>query len=42
MIRGTAYTNDIPARVVRMIMHEADLDNSGYLEYPEFIAMVIF
>lgn len=25
-----------------MIMHKADLDDSGYLEYPEFIAMVRF
>ncbi|OXU25961.1 rhomboid-related protein 3 isoform X2 [Nasonia vitripennis] len=41
MIRGSSsYTNDIPSRVVRMIMHKADLDDSGYLEYPEFIAMI--
>ncbi|XP_017885206.1 rhomboid-related protein 2-like isoform X2 [Ceratina calcarata] len=40
MIRSSAYSNDIPARVVRIIMHKADLDDSGYLDYPEFIAMI--
>ncbi|KAJ8675416.1 hypothetical protein QAD02_011202 [Eretmocerus hayati] len=41
MIRGSSTnTNDIPNRVVRMIMHKADLNDSGYLEYPEFIAMI--
>lgn len=41
MIRGSSnYSNDIPSRVVQMIMQKADLDGSGYLEYPEFIAMV--
>lgn len=40
MIRGSSYNNDIPSRVVRMIMHKADLNDSGNLEYPEFIAMV--
>ncbi|XP_043485829.1 rhomboid-related protein 2-like isoform X2 [Polistes fuscatus] len=40
MIRGSAYTNDIPANVVHIIMRKADLDDSGYLEYPEFIAMI--
>lgn len=40
MIRNSEYSNDIPTRVVRMIMDAADLDESGYLDYPEFIAMV--
>jgi len=40
MIGGPDFSNDIPAGVVRIIMHKADLDESGYLEYPEFIAMV--
>lgn len=40
MIRGSAYSNDIPAKVVHIIMRKADLDDSGYLEYPEFIAMI--
>ncbi|XP_012252365.1 rhomboid-related protein 3 isoform X1 [Athalia rosae] len=40
MIRGSSFNNDIPTRVVRMIMHAADLDDSGYLDYPEFIAMI--
>lgn len=40
MIRGPDFSNDIPAGVVRTIMRKADLDDSGYLEYPEFIAMV--
>ena len=40
MIRSHAISNDIPTRVVRMIMHKADVDDSGYLEYPEFINMV--
>jgi len=40
MIRGPDFSKDIPAGVVRTIMHKADLDESGYLEYPEFIAMV--
>jgi len=42
MIRGPDFSKDIPAGVVRTIMHKADLDESGYLEYPEFIAMVRF
>ena len=40
MMKGSSYSNDIPDRVVRLIMHKADLNESGYLEYPEFIAMV--
>lgn len=40
MIRSSAYSNDIPTRVVHLIMRKADLDDSGYLDYPEFIAMV--
>ena len=41
MIRSSSLaTNDLPSRVIRVIMHKADLDDSGYLEYPEFIAMV--
>ncbi|KAL0114006.1 hypothetical protein PUN28_011370 [Cardiocondyla obscurior] len=40
MIRGPEFSKDIPAGVVRTIMHKADLDASGYLEYPEFIAMI--
>ncbi|KYM87811.1 Rhomboid-related protein 3 [Atta colombica] len=40
MIRGPDFSKDIPAGVVRTIMHKADLDESGYLEYPEFIAMI--
>ncbi|XP_012224625.1 rhomboid-related protein 2 isoform X2 [Linepithema humile] len=40
MIRGPDFSNDIPAGVVRTIMRKADLDESGYLEYPEFIAMI--
>ncbi|KAG7197980.1 hypothetical protein KM043_016209 [Ampulex compressa] len=40
MIRGSAYSNDIPAGVVRIVMRKADLDDSGYLDYPEFIAMI--
>lgn len=40
MIRGPDFSKDIPAGVVRTIMRKADLDESGYLEYPEFIAMV--
>lgn len=40
MIRSSANTKDIPGRVVKMVMQKADLDDSGYLEYPEFIAMV--
>ncbi|XP_011059615.1 PREDICTED: protein rhomboid isoform X4 [Acromyrmex echinatior] len=40
MIRGPEFSKDIPAGVVRTIMHKADLDESGYLEYPEFIAMI--
>ncbi|XP_014487144.1 PREDICTED: rhomboid-related protein 3-like isoform X3 [Dinoponera quadriceps] len=40
MIRGPDFSNDIPAGVVRTIMRKADLDDSGYLEYPEFIAMI--
>ncbi|XP_015114485.1 rhomboid-related protein 2 isoform X2 [Diachasma alloeum] len=40
MVRGSSCTDDIPPRVVRLIMHKADLDESGYLEYPEFIAMI--
>ncbi|EZA49680.1 rhomboid-related protein 3-like isoform X3 [Ooceraea biroi] len=40
MIRGPDFCNDIPAAVVHTIMHKVDLDESGYLEYPEFIAMI--
>lgn len=40
MIHSSTYSNDIPTRVVHTIMHKADLDDSGYLDYPEFIAMV--
>lgn len=40
MICGPEFCNDIPAGVIRTIMRKADLDESGYLEYPEFIAMV--
>ena len=40
MIRSSSYSNDIPTRVVHTIMHKADLDDSGYLDYPEFVAMV--
>ncbi|KAG5343374.1 RHBL3 protein, partial [Acromyrmex heyeri] len=40
MIRGPEFSKDIPAGVVRTIMHKADLDESGFLEYPEFIAMI--
>lgn len=40
MVRGNMCTNDIPSRVVRLIMEKADLDESGYLDFPEFIAMV--
>ncbi|XP_029169925.1 protein rhomboid isoform X3 [Nylanderia fulva] len=40
MICGTEFCNDIPTGVVDKIMHKADLDDSGYLEYPEFIAMI--
>ncbi|XP_034945072.1 rhomboid-related protein 2 isoform X2 [Chelonus insularis] len=40
MIRGSSYNDDIPPRVVRLIMQKADLNDSGYLEYPEFIAMI--
>ncbi|KAL6257164.1 hypothetical protein P5V15_012095 [Pogonomyrmex californicus] len=40
MIRGPDFSKDIPAGVVRTIMRKADLDESGYLEYPEFIAMI--
>ncbi|XP_011871468.1 PREDICTED: protein rhomboid isoform X3 [Vollenhovia emeryi] len=40
MIRGPDFSKDIPVGVVRTIMHKADLDESGYLEYPEFIAMI--
>ncbi|XP_077256193.1 rhomboid-4 isoform X4 [Temnothorax americanus] len=40
MIRGPEFSKDIPAGVVRTIMRKADLDESGYLEYPEFIAMI--
>lgn len=40
MMRGPDFSKDIPAGVVRTIMRKADLDESGYLEYPEFIAMV--
>lgn len=40
MICGPEFCNDIPTGVIRTIMRKADLDQSGYLEYPEFIAMV--
>lgn len=40
MIRGQGFSNDIPTRVVRIIMHKADVDESGHLDYPEFINMV--
>ncbi|KAG8035493.1 hypothetical protein G9C98_006939 [Cotesia typhae] len=40
MIRGSSYNDDIPPRVVRIIMQKADLNDSGFLEYPEFIAMI--
>ncbi|XP_006609467.1 rhomboid-related protein 2 isoform X1 [Apis laboriosa] len=40
MIRSSSYSNDIPTRVVHMIMRKADLDDSGYLDFPEFIAMI--
>ncbi|XP_033216048.1 rhomboid-related protein 3 [Belonocnema kinseyi] len=40
MIRSHAISTDIPTRVVRMIMHKADVDESGYLEYAEFINMI--
>ncbi|KAK0183062.1 hypothetical protein PV327_001137 [Microctonus hyperodae] len=40
MIRDSSFNDDIPPRVVRLIMHKADLNESGYLEYPEFIAMI--
>lgn len=40
MIHGPDFSKDVPAGVVRTIMRKADLDESGYLEYPEFIAMV--
>lgn len=40
MVQGSSFNNDIPDRVVRLIMDKADLDASGYLEFPEFIAMV--
>lgn len=40
MVCGPEFCNDIPAKVIHTIMRKADLDESGYLEYPEFIAMV--
>ncbi|KAL6436015.1 hypothetical protein ACFW04_005675 [Cataglyphis niger] len=40
MVCGPEFCNDIPAKVIRTIMRKADLDESGYLEYPEFIAMI--
>ncbi|XP_051168874.1 rhomboid-related protein 2 [Leptopilina boulardi] len=40
MIRGQGFSNDIPTRVVRIIMHKADVDESGHLDYPEFINMI--
>lgn len=40
MVCGAEFCNDIPTGVIRKIMRKADLDDSGYLEYPEFIAMV--
>ncbi|XP_072745583.1 rhomboid-related protein 2 isoform X3 [Anoplolepis gracilipes] len=40
MVCGPEFCNDIPASVIRTIMRKADLDDSGYLEYPEFIAMI--
>lgn len=40
MVCGPDFCNDIPTGVIRTIMRKADLDDSGYLEYPEFIAMV--
>ncbi|XP_070161080.1 rhomboid-related protein 2 isoform X4 [Polyergus mexicanus] len=40
MVCGPEFCNDIPAGVIRTIMRKADLDDSGYLEYPEFIAMI--
>ncbi|KAK0075882.1 hypothetical protein PV326_011216, partial [Microctonus aethiopoides] len=42
MIRDSSFNDDIPPRVVRIIMHKADLNESGYLEYPKFIAMTFF
>ncbi|XP_029664302.1 protein rhomboid isoform X5 [Formica exsecta] len=40
MVCGPEFCNDIPTGVIRTIMRKADLDDSGYLEYPEFIAMI--
>ncbi|XP_015114444.1 rhomboid-related protein 2 [Diachasma alloeum] len=40
MIGDSSYAKDIPPRVVRLIMQKADVDESGYLENPEFIAMI--
>lgn len=40
MVCGVEFCNDVPPEVIRTIMRKADLDDSGYLEYPEFIAMV--
>ncbi|XP_014211095.1 protein rhomboid-like [Copidosoma floridanum] len=43
VIRGSGHQNyqhDIPSRVVKYVMQKADLDHSGYLEYPEFVAMI--
>ncbi|CAL1683163.1 unnamed protein product [Lasius platythorax] len=40
MVCGVEFCNDVPPEVIRTIMRKADLDDSGYLEYPEFIAMI--
>ncbi|XP_011313673.1 rhomboid-related protein 2-like [Fopius arisanus] len=40
MLKESSYENDIPPSVVKMILQKADPDRSGYLVYPEFLAMI--
>ncbi|XP_015114466.1 rhomboid-related protein 2-like [Diachasma alloeum] len=40
MVRDSGGSDDISPSVMRLTMHKADVDESGYLEYPEFMAMI--
>ncbi|XP_063989164.1 rhomboid-related protein 1-like isoform X2 [Diachasmimorpha longicaudata] len=40
MTRDSDATDDISPTVMRLTMHKADVDESGYLDYPEFMSMV--
>jgi rhomboid-related protein 1/2/3 len=40
LIRSESYTRDIPEHTVKQIMKRAEEDETGYLDYSEFLKMV--